>query len=156
MSKKIKLSKKAKQVPTGEIEHGKILEGVAIHSETLEEYIIYEETLNPRITRIMLLKNFRQRKPLKKGEKNHLSDKAAKIKIGAYKHFKGNYYEVLCIALNEETPSQKEHVIYRALYGDQIIWARPLDNFLELKNVHGKSVVKFQKTPPLFQNKTTQ
>ena len=52
-----------------------------------------------------------------------------KIKInGVYKHFKGNYYIVLGIAKHSET--QEECVVYRALYGDNELWVRPLDLFL--------------------------
>jgi len=52
-----------------------------------------------------------------------------KIKKGIYKHFKGNEYEVLDIALHSET--QKEFVVYRALYGENKLWIRPVEMFLE-------------------------
>ena len=42
-----------------------------------------------------------------------------------YRHFKGNYYQVVCIAENSE--SGKQEVIYRALYGDNKIYARDLE-----------------------------
>ena len=45
------------------------------------------------------------------------------IKIGKYRHFKGNEYEVLFIAKNSET--LEDMVVYRALYGDGAIWVRP-------------------------------
>ena len=52
-----------------------------------------------------------------------------KIKInGVYKHFKGNYYIVLGVANHSETG--EECVVYRALYGDNKLWVRPLDLFL--------------------------
>lgn len=46
-----------------------------------------------------------------------------KIKIGKYRHFKGNEYEVLFIAKNSET--LEDTVVYRALYGDGGVWVRP-------------------------------
>ena len=46
-----------------------------------------------------------------------------------YKHFKGNYYIVLNIALNTET--NEKMVIYKALYGDGDVYARPYDSFVE-------------------------
>ncbi len=51
------------------------------------------------------------------------------IKIkGIYRHFKGNYYLVEDIAYSSET--EEKYVIYRALYGDNKLWIRPLDMFL--------------------------
>lgn len=52
-----------------------------------------------------------------------------------YKHFKGNYYIVLGFALNTETEEQM--VIYKALYGEGQVFARPLTSFTE--KVEGKS-----------------
>ena len=50
------------------------------------------------------------------------------ITIGkTYKHFKGNNYKVLMIARDSET--SKDVVIYEALYGAHIIWARDYDMF---------------------------
>ena len=51
------------------------------------------------------------------------------IKIkGIYRHFKGDYYLVEDIANDSET--EKKYVVYRALYGDNKLWIRPLDMFL--------------------------
>ena len=52
-----------------------------------------------------------------------------KLKInGIYKHFKGDLYLVEDIALDSEDNS--ELVIYRALYGDNTLYAREKSMFL--------------------------
>ena len=45
------------------------------------------------------------------------------IKIGKYRHFKGNKYEVIAIAKHSETT--EDYVVYKALYGDGGMWVRP-------------------------------
>ena len=54
-----------------------------------------------------------------------------KIK-GIYKHFKGDYYLVEDVAYHSET--QEKLVVYRALYGDNRLWVRPYEMFLEEVN----------------------
>ena len=52
-----------------------------------------------------------------------------KIKINrVYKHFKGNLYLVEDIATNSET--EEEYVVYRALYGENKLYIRPLSMFM--------------------------
>ena len=50
-----------------------------------------------------------------------------KIK-GTYRHFKGDYYLVEDVAIDSET--DQELVIYRMLYEDNKLYARPKDMFL--------------------------
>ena len=45
------------------------------------------------------------------------------IRIGKYRHFKGNEYRVLGMARHSET--MEEMVVYQALYGEHGIWVRP-------------------------------
>ena len=52
-----------------------------------------------------------------------------KLKInGIYRHFKGDYYLVIDIAIHSET--KEKLVIYRSLYGEGLLYARPYDMFI--------------------------
>lgn len=46
---------------------------------------------------------------------------------GKYLHYKGNEYEVMGVAKHSET--EELLVVYRALYGEQGLWIRPLEMF---------------------------
>ncbi len=63
------------------------------------------------------------------------------IKLGKYRHFKGNEYMVLGIAKNSET--LEEMVVYKALYGDNELWVRPLSMWEETVARDGKTFKRF-------------
>ena len=63
------------------------------------------------------------------------------IKIGKYRHFKGNEYEVLCVAKHSET--LEPMVVYRALYGDFGVWVRPASMWNETVEKDGQQVKRF-------------
>ncbi len=65
----------------------------------------------------------------------------ATIRPGRYRHYKGNFYEVLDVARHSET--EEELVVYRKLYGDLSLWVRPLVMFLENVVVGGCEVPRF-------------
>lgn len=64
-----------------------------------------------------------------------------KITPGRYRHFKGNEYQVLDVARHSETDELM--VIYRPLYGDFNLWARPLSMFFEEVEHEGKTMPRF-------------
>lgn len=65
------------------------------------------------------------------------------IRVGRkYRHFKGNEYLVLNLAKHSET--LEELVVYQALYGGKGIWVRPLEMFLDQKEVGGRLVNRFE------------
>ncbi|MCI7265349.1 MAG: DUF1653 domain-containing protein [Eubacterium coprostanoligenes] len=64
------------------------------------------------------------------------------IKLGKYRHFKGNEYEVIAIAKHSET--LEEMVVYKALYGDGDIWVRPAKMWYETIERDGKTFKRFE------------
>lgn len=64
------------------------------------------------------------------------------IKLGKYRHFKGNEYEVIAIAKHSET--LEEMVVYKALYGDGDIWVRPAKMWDEAIERDGKTFKRFE------------
>ena len=64
------------------------------------------------------------------------------IKVGKYRHFKGNEYKVIAIAKHSET--LEEMVVYKALYGDGDIWVRPAKMWNETIERDGKTFKRFE------------
>ena len=64
------------------------------------------------------------------------------IKLGIYKHYKGNEYRVLGIATHSET--LEKMVVYQALYGTYGIWVRPINMWNEVVEVNGQQVKRFE------------
>ena len=69
-------------------------------------------------------------------------DNMDEIKLGKYRHFKGNEYEVLGIAQHSET--LEPMVVYKALYGDGGLWVRPAAMRDEMITRDGKTFKRFQ------------
>ena len=65
-----------------------------------------------------------------------------KLQPGIYEHYKGNLYEVLTTAQHSET--EEWMVVYKALYGEEGIWVRPYEMFVEKVEVEGEMVDRFK------------
>ena len=64
------------------------------------------------------------------------------MKLGKYRHFKGNLYEVIGVAKDSET--LEEVVVYKALYGDGGLWVRPKAMFEEYVQKDGIKFKRFE------------
>ncbi|ATZ63154.1 DUF1653 domain-containing protein [Acinetobacter bereziniae] len=65
------------------------------------------------------------------------------LKVGIYRHYKGNLYQVLHIATHSET--REKLVVYQCLYGDYSIWVRPYEMFIEHVTLEdGQSRARFE------------
>ena len=55
------------------------------------------------------------------------------VEVGKmYRHFKGDYYRVICVANDSEEQEDgkpRQLVVYEALYGNHLVWVRPLSMF---------------------------
>lgn len=63
------------------------------------------------------------------------------IKLGKYRHFKGNEYEVIGVARHSE--SMQEMVVYRALYSDGGLWVRPAEMWQDTVTREGVTYQRF-------------
>jgi hypothetical protein len=64
------------------------------------------------------------------------------VATGTSRHFKGNEYTVIGIALHSET--HEELVVFRQEYGEHGLSVRPKQMFLETVSVDGQAVPRFQ------------
>ena len=65
------------------------------------------------------------------------------VQPGRYRHYKGNYYEVIGTARHSETDELL--VVYRPLYGECGLWVRPEVMFEEEVTVDGLLQPRFSK-----------
>lgn len=70
------------------------------------------------------------------------------VSPGIYKHYKGNLYEVLSLAVHSETLEMM--VVYKPLYKspdfpDGTLWVRPLSMFEETVVVNGLKMPRFER-----------
>jgi hypothetical protein len=70
----------------------------------------------------------------------------AEPRPGRYRHHKGRDYLVLGLARHSE--SLEPLVLYRALYGEHGLWARPAAMFTETVTVAGRPVPRFTWVAP--------
>ena len=60
---------------------------------------------------------------------------------GLYRHYKGPMYEVFMTAQHSET--EEWMVVYKALYGEEGMWVRPHEMFVEKVVVEGRELERF-------------
>lgn len=65
------------------------------------------------------------------------------VEPGRYRHYKGNYYEVIGTARHSETDELL--VVYRPLYGERGLWVRPGVMFAGTVNVGGRTIPRFDR-----------
>ena len=67
------------------------------------------------------------------------------FETGVYRHYKGGKYLVLGMAKHSET--KEDLVVYVTLYENDMasMWVRPLAMFLEIIDVDGKQIPRFEK-----------
>lgn len=69
---------------------------------------------------------------------------------GIYRHFKGNYYEVVGLAIDVD--SKEEFVLYRQMYDVFGYWMRPKDMFFGERMTESGPVARFVKIGISFED----
>lgn len=64
------------------------------------------------------------------------------VRVGRYRHYKGNEYLVIGVAQHSETA--EELVVYRQDYGERGLWVRPKSMFMETVEIDGRQVSRFE------------
>lgn len=67
---------------------------------------------------------------------------AKKLKLGIYEHYSGKQYDIIGVARHSET--LENMVVYQARYGENEIWVRPYDMFLETVEIEGNKILRFR------------
>ena len=65
-----------------------------------------------------------------------------KITPGIYEHYKGNRYRVIDTVTHSET--EETLVLYQPLYGEQKLWVRPFEMFIEDVEIGGQQIPRFR------------
>lgn len=66
------------------------------------------------------------------------------VKPGRYRHYKGQYYDV--VGVGKYTETEEDVVVYCPLYtSDVAYWVRPLNMFFDSVTIDGVSVPRFSK-----------
>ena len=71
-----------------------------------------------------------------------MTEKQADLVGRTFRHFKGNLYRFEGFAKDSET--LEEMVVYRALYGERVLWVRPAEMFFESVERAGKTMKRFE------------
>ena len=69
---------------------------------------------------------------------------------GIYRHFKGNYYEVVGLAVDVD--SKEKFILYRQMYDVFGYWMRPVDMFLGERMTEVGPVKRFAKIGVSYEN----
>jgi hypothetical protein len=64
------------------------------------------------------------------------------ITPGIYEHYKGSRYRVIDTVTHSET--EETLVLYQPLYGEQKLWVRPFEMFIEDVEIGGQQIPRFR------------